>query len=379
MHVTPVLWSGAGAALVRLVEAQRASGSHVTVVSSSRTAAGDDWPALRRRLRAAGVRLEALDFFSRDMATFWASVDGLSALVRRDRPALVHTHAGVPACAVAVLRDRGAFDGGLIAHLNSWGIDRPAWMDRMDAWGLGRADRVVCISRTYRDRLAALGVSRPRLRYVPWGVDVPARAAAPPREGRSRRIGFVGRIEPRKRQHLLVEAFARLHGQSPDLRLSLVGPIADASYAAALRARIHELDLDQAVLLHGHVRDTAPHVLRWAAFVSPSSDEGQGLAVLEAMALGVPVVALRAPGIEDYLDDGRTGVLVGGRSPSALAAGIRRLLEHPREARRLASRAAGLVARSYGWEACLGSLARIYAEARDSGQAQVRSKPAAGG
>ena len=364
MHVTPVLWSGAGAALVRLVEAQRASGSTVTVVTSSRTSAGDDWPALRRRLRAAGARLETLDFFSRDMATFWQSVDALGGLVARVRPVVVHTHAGVPACAVSVLRDRGDFGGALVAHLNSWGVDRPVWMDRMDAWGLARADRVVCISRAYLERLAALGVARNRLRYVPWGVEVPAVGTAAPRDAGPRTIGFVGRFEPRKRQLLLVEALARVRRRRPDLRLSLVGPIADTAYASAVRSRLHDLGLEPAVTLHGHVRETAPIVRRWDAFVSPSADEGQGLAVLEAMALGVPVVAIQAHGIEDYLVDGRTGVLVSRATASALAAGIARVLRSPHDAAALARRASRLVERSYSWNACLQSLQAIYADVR---------------
>jgi len=80
VHVTPFLWSGAGGALVRLAEAQRAAGSEVTVVTTGRSRGGSDWPAQRQRLRRAGVAHVRLDFFAREPAVFWPSVEALGRL-----------------------------------------------------------------------------------------------------------------------------------------------------------------------------------------------------------------------------------------------------------------------------------------------------------
>jgi glycosyltransferase involved in cell wall biosynthesis len=362
LHVTPVLWSGAGAALVRLAEAQRQAGASVTVVTAHQTPAGGDWPAFRQRLIRAGVRLDRVDFFSREPAAFWASVDRLASVTARDRPALVHTHAGVPACAMAVLRDRGEAHGAaVVAHLNSWGPGRPPWMDRMDAWGMRRADRVVCISRAYAARLIELGADRRRMHYVPWGVELPQPSDLPAVS--SPVFGFVGRIEPRKRQHMLVEALAEVRQQVPEARLELVGPVADEAYAAALDALVAALGLEEAVTRFGRVGDVLPHLRGWAAFVSASADEGQGLAVLEAMAAGVPVIAARARGIEDYLDR-RTGALVLRATARALGREVVHVLTQADAARRRASAARALVQRRYGWPVCLAALQSIYRRAR---------------
>jgi len=329
VHVTPFLWSGAGGALVRLAEAQRAAGSEVTVVTTGRSRGGSDWPAQRQRLRRAGVAHVRLDFFAREPAVFWPSVEALGRLLARRRADIAHAHAGVPACALAVCRDRGPWRGAAIAHLNSWGVGRPAWMDTMDAWGLARLDRVVCIARAYQTRLVQLGVKPARLRYLPWGIDLLDRIAEPRAASEARPIvGFVGRIEPRKNQIALVEAFARVRRTWPDLALELVGPVADHGYADAVRQAIVDAGLDDAVRLTGPVPDVAPFVRRWCAFVSASLDEGQGLAVLEAMALGVPVVAAKARGIEDYLDVA-TGVVVARATPAALARALGQVLARP--------------------------------------------------
>jgi glycosyltransferase involved in cell wall biosynthesis len=365
VHVTPFLWSGAGGALVRLAEAQAAAGSEVTVVTTGRSRGGSDWPAQRQRLRRAGVTHVRLDFFAREPNVFWPSVEALGTLLDRSRPHVAHAHAGVPACALAICRDRGSWRGAAIAHLNSWGVGRPAWMDTMDAWGLARLDRVICIARAYQERLAGLGVPKARLRYVPWGIDLLERLpeARHPSEARPI-VGFVGRIEPRKNQVAVVEAFARVRRTWPDLALELVGPVADHAYADSVRQAIADAGLDDAVRLTGPVPDIAPFVRRWCAFVSASLDEGQGLAVLEAMALGVPVVAASARGIEDYLDSA-TGVVVARPAPAALARALGQVLGRPGQTLARLRRARRMVVRRYRWPVALDALAHIYAGVLD--------------
>jgi glycosyltransferase involved in cell wall biosynthesis len=367
VHVTPFLWSGAGAALVRLAEAQRASGSQVTVITTGRSRGGSDWPAQRQRLRRAGIAHLRLDFYAREPNVFWPSVDALGRLLARQRPDIAHAHAGVPACALAVCRDRGPWRGAAIAHLNSWGVGRPAWMDTMDAWGLARLDRVICIARAYHARLAQLGVARARLRYLPWGLDLLERIPEPRAASEARPIvGFVGRIEPRKNQVAVVEAFARVRRTWPDLALELVGPVADHAYADAVRQAIADTGLDDAVRLTGAVSDVAPFVRRWCAFVSASLDEGQGLAVLEAMALGVPIVAARTRGVEDYLD-AATGVMVARPTPAALARGLGQVLSRPGQTQARLERARRLVRRRYRWPVALDAIAGVYAGVLERG------------
>ncbi len=173
-------------------------------------------------------------------------------------------------------------------------------------------------------------------------------------------MGFVGRIEPRKNQVAVVEAFARVRRTWPDLTLELVGPVADYAYADAVRQAITAAGLDDAVSLTGPVPDVAPFVRRWCAFVSASLDEGQGLAVLEAMALGVPVVAAKTRGIEDYMDMA-TGVVVARATPAALARGLGQVLARPGQTQARLRRARSLVVRRYRWSVALDALAAVYA------------------
>lgn len=359
LHVAPFLWSGAGRVITRLCLDQRQH-RPVTIVTTGASDGQRDWPSYRRALARAGVAHRRLDLYHRDAPTFWTAVERLAALLAAERPAIVHSHAGVPTAAAAMARSLSGVRTRLVAQMYSWGVGRPSWMDQQDAWAFQQADVVVCSAHAYRARLTALGVAPARLAYLPWGLDLdalPFRGVEPPSGPPV--IGFVGRIEPRKGQLALVEAFARLGPAVPDAKLVLVGPTADAEYASAVRAAVTRLGLQGRVTLTGEVRDITAHVSAWHVFVSLSSDEGQGLAVLEAMALGVPVVARPVAGLEDFLVGGVTGFVVHGRSAAHAAAAMRRALA-PSATSGVVRRARRLVERRYDWRTMLHRFARLY-------------------
>src|SRR4029077_16312613 len=100
------------------------------VASSGLDGALADWPAYRRRLRAAGVRHASIDTFARTPEVLWRSVERLRDLARTWAPDVVHTHAGVPTLAWALARS--SHRPRHVAHMYSWGAGRPVWMNDMD-------------------------------------------------------------------------------------------------------------------------------------------------------------------------------------------------------------------------------------------------------
>jgi glycosyltransferase involved in cell wall biosynthesis len=173
-------------------------------------------------------------------------------------------------------------------------------------------------------------------------------------------LGFVGRLEPRKDQLSLVEALPFLLTRGLDVHLTLVGPDGDAAYGNKVRARMQALGLGNRVTVTGSVRDVGPYLTSFDAFVSLSHDEGQGLAVLEAMGAGVPVLARPAAGLEDFLVHERTGVWLKGRTPRSIANDIARALSDRPRLIRTAVAAARMVKRRYTWPATLQALETVY-------------------
>ena len=170
----------------------------------------------------------------------------------------------------------------------------------------------------------------------------------------------VGTVEPRKDFPLLVRAFDRLADNYPDLRLVLCGP--DGWGADALTAAVGAAGHGGRVVRTGWVESTVRQGLLEGAvlLVSSARDEGFGLTPLEAMAVGVPVVATAAGAVPEVCADAAVLVAVGDEA--ALAEAVAALLDDPGRAEALGAagrrRAAG-----FTWERCADGLHRLYGDA----------------
>ena len=217
-------------------------------------------------------------------------------------------------------------------------------------WLYGRraVDGVAAISTGVADALVRAGVARERITVIPSGVDcahfrpptADERAAARAALGlgeADRAVGAVGVLEPRKGHRFLVEAMAMLDrngagGGLPRDEVArqaaprIVAIIAgDGSLRDPLAAEIQRRGLGEAVRMVGRVGDA--RTILWALdiFAMPSLSEGLGVALLEAMACGLPAVTSRVGGIVDAVDEGRTGMLVAAEDADALAGALARL------------------------------------------------------
>jgi glycosyltransferase involved in cell wall biosynthesis len=173
-----------------------------------------------------------------------------------------------------------------------------------------------------------LGAGRPTdVRVVPTGIDVASFGTLAPIDIRGE-AGWptdamvavsLGRLAPEKSVDLLLDAFARVASDHPLLRLVLVG---GGPSEPALRTRAAAPDLAGRVHLTGpRPRAEALALLRGAdLFVFASRTETQGLVLAEALAAGLPVVALEAPGVADSVRDGVDGVVVGAEPAAGRAA-----------------------------------------------------------
>jgi glycosyltransferase involved in cell wall biosynthesis len=149
----------------------------------------------------------------------------------------------------------------------------------------------------------------------------------PPRksDGNGRTIVCVGRLSPEKGQAGLLKAFAELHGRHQDLGLRLVGSGPDRQ---ALEDLAGDLGVSDRVAFLGRMTetDTLAEIARSDMLVLPSFMEGLPIVLMEAMALGVPVVASRVAGIPELIEDGTGGLLFTPSRWDELAGCMERLL-----------------------------------------------------
>lgn len=220
------------------------------------------------------------------------------------------------------------------------------------AWAC--AARVVANSQATARAFAEAGGPAGRVRVVYNGIDAAPFDAVQPEEVEALRealglagapvVGVFGRLAPWKGQHVLLESLARL----PRVHALLVGgPLfGEEAYEAELRRQADRLGLASRVHLLGFRRDVAPlmHCCDIVAHTSVAP-EPFGRVIVEAMLAGRPVVAARAGGALEIVEDGMSGLLVKPGDSGALAEALQVLLEEPQLGRRLAA-AAGVRARS---------------------------------
>ncbi|MGH7865424.1 MAG: glycosyltransferase [Candidatus Binataceae bacterium] len=197
-------------------------------------------------------------------------------------------------------------------------------------------DGVAAISTAVAGALERSGVRRDHLTLIPSGVDCDFfHPPTDPDRSRAREalgllagdlaVGTIGALEPRKGHRQLLDAIAIIRQSragATKIRCLIAG---DGSLRVALAKRAADPDLAGSVHLLGHLDDVRRLLSALDIFAFPSLAEGLGIAVLEAMACGLPVVASAAGGIGDAVEHERTGVLCRPGDPAVLAAALARL------------------------------------------------------
>jgi glycosyltransferase involved in cell wall biosynthesis len=192
----------------------------------------------------------------------------------------------------------------------------------------------VAISPWIADAFAG---ARARVLLNPVGIAIPPREPRrAPRGGAPLRLVVVGTIDRHKRQDLAVGALIRLRAAGVDAQLEVVGADADAAYAAEVRELAERAGIAAHVRFTGQSDDVPGHLRRADALLLPAG-EVTPLVIMEAMALGTPVVAARMGSIPDVVVDGDSGLLVAPDDPVALAAAVQRLAADPELAAALAA------------------------------------------
>lgn len=228
----------------------------------------------------------------------------------------------------------------------------------------------VAVSESTRDELRARGVAAERIRVIHNGVRHPELEVGPP-SVRGCRVAYVGRIEPYKRVDVLLEAVASLVPQFPDLELLIIGRGAAQPDLEVLAAK---LGIAARTRFTGFVTDPERDALVASArvCVSPSLKEGWGITVIEANALGTPVVAADSPGLRDSVQDSRTGFLAPPGDSHAFADRIAFLLRDDRLVDRL-SQAAIEWSRRFTWDAAAAEMHEAFASALGPPEADSRA------
>ena len=317
---------------------------------------------LARELLASGVRVDAC---GKRPGLDLRALRRARALIRQSPDAVIHTHNAM-AHYYAVLASLGLPVKCRINTRHGMGgrtrSGRQEWLYRQSLRG---TDYAVAVCEAARQRFAADGM-RPRraLLSVPNGIrlerfrpaDDVARQSLVAELGLptgSRIIGTVGRLQPVKDHALLLRAFAKVRVQVPEAALVIVG---DGPLRAALEAQAEQAGLSDALRFMGDRHDVPRLLTGMEVFALTSTSEGYSVALLEACASSLPIVATDVGGNREIVRHGINGRLVPSGDTAAIATALIALL-------RGGEQAAAMGRAGYAWaqaEASFRTMAERY-------------------
>jgi glycosyltransferase involved in cell wall biosynthesis len=282
----------------------------------------------------------------------------LASALRRLDPEVLHVN-----------NHRGVLLAGPAARLARiplvWHLHGPFPSRALTAFGVRFSSRVLVVSRATLDQMPSLSKTAERVEVLYNGLpDVDEGSVRAKRWRLAGRpiLATGARIHPDKGLETLLLAVVDLRRDFPEIRAYVAGNIQAGyeEYDRSLRALRDELGLGDVVEFLGLVDD--PHAI-WAAadvYVQPSRSEPFGLALLEAMQIGVPVVASAVGGIREILANERCGLRVPPEDPVSLAAAIRQVLTSESLADALAD-AGRRRSAAFSEEAMISALESVYA------------------
>ena len=323
-----------------------------------------DPEAVGADIRAAGIPVIHLDMRGKlDLRAPYR----LFRLLREQNIHILHAHL-FHANLLAATIGRLAQIPVIIAtrHSVEIGGEHREWINRLVRY---LRDAVVTVSRkVYEAEARCSGIDAGKLVMIPGGVKlsdfdeidqalVERLQSAWKIQPKVGLIGTVGRfVEPKGYPHLL-DAMVRIQAHLPEVKALLVG---DGELRPAMEEKVQKLGLSDSVVFTGIRRDVPEILALLDIFVLPSLWEGLPIALLEAMAAGLPVVATAVGGTPEVVVDGVTGFLVPPRDPQALADAILRLLRDPELRQRMGEAGRARVAAHFSIEQMVHKTEALY-------------------
>jgi len=239
---------------------------------------------------------------------------------------------------------------------------------KVKQYWLDKARMVLPVSESIGNVIRDAGISEEKVQVLLSGISKKSAEPSPPSRGTlailkkitgQPIIGTVANLFPRKGLEYLVQAVGNLKESFDNILLVIVGT-GDSQYESQLRKQIQDLNLTQHVLFTGFQEYPELFVSQFDVFVLPSIQEGFGIVLLEAMALGKPIVASNVGGIPEIVQHEKTGILVKAADVEELNKGVLTLLNDPNKRRKMGEQAQKRAAEHFSVERMMERLYGLY-------------------
>lgn len=242
---------------------------------------------------------------------------------------------------------------GLLARVASIGLDSPIiytehlwtkqyrlrnpFLHGLQIFGLWFLDMFttanIAVSQAVKDFMVDNQISRyEKIVVIYNAIELPRTKAKIFSDKKEILLGTVGSLNYQKGIQFLIRAMPRILKEFPNVKLEIVG---EGTYKKVLQSEVDSLKLKNKVIFAGFVKNIYERIEKFDVYIQPSISESFGLAIIQAMGMGIPVVATTTGGIPEVVTTGKSGFLVPASSPKALAQGVLELLRDPEMAKKM--------------------------------------------
>lgn len=292
--------------------------------------------------------------------SYISSVSALKKILRQFKPDIFHAHYASSYGFIGALCNYHPY------YVSVWGRDifqfpQQNGMNRkMVEYTLKKAD-VICSTSHVMGKETNKYTDK-KIYITPFGVDL---SKFKPLEGQKGSegltIGTVKALSDKYGIADLIKAFAKVHSSYPEFRLLIVG---DGPQRAEYETLVRDLRMDAVTTFTGRVpNDKVPeYINKMDIFAVPSTEDSEsfGVAAVESMACGVPVVVSNVGGLPEVVIEGETGYVVEKENPDSLAAAFLKLIENPEIRKDMGSKGIQHVKDNYDWIDNAGGMLKLY-------------------
>jgi glycosyltransferase involved in cell wall biosynthesis len=280
---------------------------------------------------------------------FWAGFIGRIAALLARRPCIYTIHNFLP------------------GNLGRWARRGAIWIEEMLS---GITKSIIAVSGALKNHATlGLGIDPHKIRIIYNGIHLPEKIREDQDIKRmwgidkgEKLVGTVARLIPAKGLDVLIDAVPMVLREFPDTKFMIVG---DGPVKSALVAKASNLKCDKNIIFVGHSEYIWYYYRAFDIFVLPSLSEGLGIALLEAMAMGKPVIASDIGGIREIVKHNRNGYLVSPGNSRELANAILFYLENPYQADEYASIGRTEIMEKFPLETMINETSRVILEVID--------------
>lgn len=324
---------------------------------------------------ARGLRVVVVPELGREISlkNDLVAIRKLYYLIQQERPHIVHTHTA-----------KAGFIGRLAAWLarvpvvchtfhghvlhGYFGATKNRFFLELEKFGSRLSSCIITLSGLLRDELVSLGVTHhDHIAVIPLGFELQEFARQKRHSGSFRKelglseqdklVAVVGRLVKIKNIPLFLEAAAKLRHLNQDIHFAVVG---DGEEREKLESYARSLGLERVVHFTGWRHDLPKVYADLDVTVISSNNEGTPVSLIEAMAVGCPVVATRVGGVPDLLDNGRLGILVPPGNGEAMGKGILQVFRDEDTTKIRTSLAKKYVLKHYSSARLIADMDRLY-------------------